>query len=1184
MSKKHEIFESCLSSAFNKEQFIRFIRELLNDVEIISSNKTPFIPQNFYGYIKAYSHIANYTDSNDNRIAVFTVGLASEKTVEMARSMQRNFVKKLIEDSGCSGALVAFYTEDEPGKWRVSFIRIDYEFGQGTITEKITPAKRYSYLVGDKEPCHTAKKRLLPIFLNDDRNPTLDEIEEAFSVEPVTKEFFDLYCKKYLDLKEYLEGNADFMKEADTHKFTSEQFAKKLMGQIVFLYFIQKKGWMGVDVFETKLSESEYNKAFWKQKGRSRDLIPMLYRHDPDGIYRINAKVLTSLSDEDEEIVAKCFNGAPWGSGPKDFMRRIFDGCIANDMNFFDDYLEPLFYTGLNKNRGENSFYAPLHRRVPFLNGGLFEELDGYDWEHCYFGIPNEMFSNENEDGILDIFDRYNFTMNEDEPLEKEVAIDPEMLGKVFENLLDVKDRKSKGAFYTPREIVHYMCQESLINYLVNKTNISEQAIRDFILYGEFMRDEDTKNTIYVKEEGKSKGHYDFDYNKTLLISGEILDFTKNINRLMELDEALATVTVVDPAVGSGAFPLGMLNEIVKARNVLTDYMAIGMSGPRKFAFIATERKLYKLKTDTIKNCIFACDIEPSAVDIAKLRLWLSIVIDDKTYNNDNMVFDQSTKPRPLPNLDCNIICGNSLNDEFKGIQLITESSVLNNLSAESQVNVNQSAIDALINELITLQDKLFFTKEHEDKEDIKENIQDIYNQIILEQIKVNPETVDAYYEALDTPAQPFILWQLRFPRVFKDKGGFDICIGNPPYGAKLSKEDKALFKVKYNDVHMRTPDTYNYFISLGLRLIKAEATLSYIVPNTLLFQNEYEKTRTLLTERNTLSKVINIGEKVFEKAEVPTCIFIVKKMFCSQYEIDYADFREIENSKITWGSYGNVINSVALKETPGKVLGINKVESLILNKVAKKSILIDEIADEVAAGISTGGNEAFCVKGDFVDKNKLEKTIIKPLLVGKTVDSYKVCWDDAFIIYSTKHSDTPQYTNLYNYMLPFEEKLSKKRETKKGLIPWWSLHWPRTPELFEQPKIVMRQTSDCIRATYDDQGYYALNSLLVLTLKKDVSLSYYFVLGVLNSRLNNYVYSCLTQETGRAFAEVKPKNVRKLYVPKADGVLANDIEKLVLQLLSDDNNQEAKKKIDELLFAFYGLSDDEIKYIEGGV
>ena len=242
--------------------------------------------------------------------------------------------------------------------------------------------------------------------------------------------------------------------------------------------------------------------------------------------------------------------------------------------NYFDDYLEPLFYEALNVNRGESGFYARFHCRVPFLNGGLFEQMDNYDWKDTSFSIPNAMFSNKEEkgaeaDGILDIFDRYNFTMAEDEPMEREVAIDPEMLGKVFENLLDVKDRKSKGAFYTPREIVHYMCQESLIHYLTTASGIPEADIRKFILYGEYFRDEDTKKTKKVVHGGKVS--YVLDKTRALEMPETIFSFPKGVNRLQELDDLLANVKVADPAVGSGAFLLGMLNESGRARETLTE-------------------------------------------------------------------------------------------------------------------------------------------------------------------------------------------------------------------------------------------------------------------------------------------------------------------------------------------------------------------------------------------------------------------------------------------------------------------------------------------------------------------------------------------------------------------------------------------------------------------------------------
>jgi adenine-specific DNA-methyltransferase len=282
--------------------------------------------------------------------------------------------------------------------------------------------------------------------------------------------------------------------------------------------------------------------------------------------------------------------------------------------------------------------------------------------------------------------------MNEDEPMEREVAIDPEMLGKVFENLLDVKDRKSKGAFYTPREIVHYMCQETLINHLVTKSGLPEGDIRDFILYGDLMKDEDTTKNA---REG----------NQDMLISPNIFDMKTGVNRLKELDNILANVKVADLAVGSGAFPLGMLNEIVKARETLSAYMSIGMNAFQKKTFYAYDRKPYDLKVNTIKNCIFACDIEPSAVDIAKLRLWLSIVIDDEISEDvGNGMLNEHSKPKQLPNLDYNIICGNSLIDEFKGNKLISESELLHNVSDNSQLNIYQGGVDSLINELIKLQ------------------------------------------------------------------------------------------------------------------------------------------------------------------------------------------------------------------------------------------------------------------------------------------------------------------------------------------------------------------------------------------------------------------------------------------------------------------------------------------------
>lgn len=317
MNRKSEIFEQVLTSPFDNDTFVGFVKEFLNDIQLVAPTNYNKEYSNFSFYVDGYYHIGNYTSDDKDKIAIFSVCLKKGDTVERARGMQRNFVKTLIERGGCVAAIVAFFTEEDATKWRLSFLRMDYEFSKGKITEKLTPAKRYSYLVGKGEPCHTAKQRLYPIFMEDNANPGIDDLEEAFSVEKVTNEFFNLYKEKYIELKEYLESNEDFMNEAAYRNFTSEQFAKKLMGQIVFLYFIQKKGWLGVEAIPVTLTEKQYKKAFFANGTKSREIVPKIYAQQADGTYHIVLKEFQALSDEDEEILAGIVMGKPWGTGPR---------------------------------------------------------------------------------------------------------------------------------------------------------------------------------------------------------------------------------------------------------------------------------------------------------------------------------------------------------------------------------------------------------------------------------------------------------------------------------------------------------------------------------------------------------------------------------------------------------------------------------------------------------------------------------------------------------------------------------------------------------------------------------------------------------------------------------------------------------------------------------------------------
>src|SRR3989338_5894938 len=421
-----KLLDETFSNDFDIHKFAKFIKELFNNFNI--NQKSWTVWSEYQDYIESYNSLGSYTDKSKKVIDVLIVKLKRTSSRDRARTMQRNFIAKFLGNADKDAALVAFYGDDED--WRFSFVKMEYnllkdEEGKAKVAKELTPAKRYSFLVGINEPNHTCKRQFLELVTEDEINPSVEEIEDAFSIDKVTKEFFIEYKELYLKLKDALERHimkdSFIRKEFEENAISTVDFAKKLLGQIVFIYFLQKKGWLGV------------------QKDKSGK-----------------------------------FMG--WGSGPKNFLRKLFEK--KNYKNFFNDVLEPLFYEALATER-DGDYYSRFECKIPFLNGGLFEPINDYNWRETDLLLDNSIFSE-----ILDTFDQYNFTVKEDEPLEKEVAIDPEMLGKVFERLLEVKDRKSKGAFYTPREIVHYMCQQSLINYLETNTSINREDIEKLIQLG----------------------------------------------------------------------------------------------------------------------------------------------------------------------------------------------------------------------------------------------------------------------------------------------------------------------------------------------------------------------------------------------------------------------------------------------------------------------------------------------------------------------------------------------------------------------------------------------------------------------------------------------------------------------------------------------------------------------------
>ena len=1194
MSTVIERIEEILTSEYDVARYVELMSEVFDGIQLQSVNYSRKEYSNFSSHIESYTHIGTYTTPDKKKILILAVELKNQSYVENSRSTQRSYAKRLIENGNADAAIVAFYTAGD-SQWRLSFVRLDYEMkfenDKLKTAENMTPAKRYSFLVGKDEPCHTAVERFRLFLENYTLHPTLDDLENAFSVETVTKEFFNLYCEKFHQLREHLEKNEDFVREAELHNFSSAQFAKKLMGQIVFLYFLQKKGWLGVKAWPARLSSADYKKAFFARGAKSRELIPQVYKQISENEYAVSVQALNALSNEDETVLSTCVKGEPWGSGPRNFMRRLFETAQRKNANFFDDYLEPLFYDALNVNRGEQGYDPALHCRIPFLSGGLFEPIDGYDWKHNNFDIPNEIFSNKKDehdrlaDGILDIFDRYNFTMSEDEPMEREVAIDPEMLGKVFENLLDVTDRKSKGAFYTPREIVHYMCQESLINYLTNTLHVSETAIRDFILYGDFMKDEDA-SVLNRAEAGDSY---------TLFISEELYELDTNgtikTDRMAELDKALSDVRVADPAVGSGAFPLGMLNEIVRARQNITTYMDItqkivdpkGAGREIRYRRV-NERSARQLKYDTIRNCIFAVDIEPSAVDIAQLRLWLALVIDDEIDPNAMTALDGHRNPLPLPNLECNIRCGNSLIDEFEEIKLINESDLLGNVSNISQTNFYQSGFDATLERLIAKQDELFRCDSTEKKSDLLQEIEDLRNAVIMTQLDgASPETIEKYEETKHMASKPFMLWQLDFAKVFREKGGFDIVIGNPPY-IQLQKaitDDGSvklgdLYKNQHFETFEKTGDIYCLFYEKGYLLLHDDGILTFITSNKWMRAGYGKSLRGFFASKTNPIKLIDFAnQKIFESATVDVNILVFERCINQGKTLACTAGEECRNNLSVYVERNGVL--VVYKRDESWTI-LNSLEQSIKRKVETIGIPLKKWNIQINYGVKTGCNEAFIV--DEVTKDRLIREdpssaqIIRPILRGRDIKRYGYNYANLWLI-NTHNGikekgvapvDISNFPAIKAHLDQFWSKLEKRAD--KGDTPY-NLRNCAYMDDFSKQKIVYREISDAMDACLIEDEVYVNNKCYLIT---GEALKY--LICFLNSKLFNKIViqgANVTGGKGHDFLE-------KIRLPKIGSPN-------VFDELYDSIVQKSTKEIDHLIdleiYKIFGLSESEIDYLE---
>ena len=763
-----------------------------------------------------------------------------------------------------------------------------------------------------------------------------------------------------------------------------------------------------------------------------------------------------------------------WMCEDLNYMQNMFENSpYKND--YLDSVLEPLFFGILNTKPAEReALFADYDwdksllnewKDIPYLNGGLFER-DEEDEPESRF--PADYFKR-----LFQFFSEYNFTIDENDPNDAEVGVDPEMLGKIFENLLE--DNKDKGAFYTPKEIVRYMCQESLIAYLETNTSVAKDKIRKFVL---------------SPEDGVA----------------DIPD-----NKKPKLLTTLEEVKICDPAIGSGAFPMGLLNELLHCREVL--------SGERY------DRA--EIKKSIIQNNIYGVDIEKGAVDIARLRFWLSIVVDEET-------------PSPLPNLDYKIMQGNSLIESFMGVDL-------SKLTYEKEYKKDKGEILLFDDEKNRLQKTVshllssyYSCSDHGRKVKLQQDISDTINKQ-LEAQAYDPVILGKLKTINLAENKKFFLWHTWFSDVFSrpSKEGFDIVIGNPPYGANID-DLVSLYEELYPNTSHGYKDIYKYFYDFGLSICKNNGVVCYITPNTFLRQPRYGDLRRVLLEFNIL-QILDLGENIFEDAVVPVAICLCKAI-TSPTVTFFADL----TMDITVNNAKNILNNIRFLQIDQECWNTTQNNVFIDNirKTKHNEDILDNILEMKDCGFKYQRfNVGLSQKGknDLAERlfykptsGRIEDERDIPILIGKEISSFY-------------HSLSPQKCLRYNY-----ETLLKSNETTYY-----------NKKIMNEPiKLIWRQTAPYFIGTILVNKIFFGNTIQAGIIKeayKDI-ISYEYLCGLLNSQYLRNIYEQNVKEGGRVFPQVKLEKLKPLPIvipTKEERKKVEDIVSQIIDLRSKSQDTE---------------------------
>ena len=986
----------------------------------------------------------------------------------------RNLVKPFLRYE-FDAALVVFDSGDH---WRLSFIC--------DIKGESTSPKRYTYVFGSNDLLYRTPIERFNFLKK--KGISFENLKTAFSVEALSDEFFDKYREQYADFIQYITGKR-FVK-------VGSKWEEKVLGK----------------------PNAALMQAFDHNEKKIRDYVKKMMGR------------ITFLH---------FLQRKGWMCGDLNYMQNMFENSAYKN-DYLDSVLEPLFFGILNTKPAEReALFADYGwdksllnewKDIPYLNGGLFER-DEEDEPESRF--PADYFKR-----LFQFFSEYNFTIDENDPNDAEVGVDPEMLGKIFENLLE--DNKDKGAFYTPKEIVRYMCQESLIAYLETNTSVAKDKIRQFVL---------------SPEEG-------------------VADIPEN--KKPKLLAALEEVKICDPAIGSGAFPMGLLNELLHCREVLS-----GEHYDRA-----------EIKKSIIQNNIYGVDIEKGAVDIARLRFWLSIVVDEET-------------PSPLPNLDYKIMQGNSLIESFMGVDL-------SKLTYEKEYKKDKGEISLFDDEKNRLQKTVshllssyYSCSDHDRKVKLQQEISDTINKQ-LEAQAYNPSILAKLKEINLAENNKFFLWHTWFSDVFNrgdGKDGFDIVIGNPPYIKELGNEKvftpviNSSFGKKY---HAGKMDYWYYFLHKSIESISKSGIISFITSRYWINSTGAKKIIKHVSEETSFLNIVDIGKlKVFDNVVGHHMISILTKDTSRDTCKYFAISDDVKN--IVKGIY------TSQRFIKREDLFINN-EIVLENRIATNTTQILGDICNVAQGVVEASDK---ISPKMYKKNPLPNHHVGEGIFVLSFDEYKelnlsteeknimVTFEDDGCLsrYCVNYGVTRKliYADAQNRQkIATDVNFSNLKKHLDNMSDYitstykpYGLHRARKYSDFSQPKLIGPSMFVQPCYCYDDQNLFVGMSYNIITPKDDTNLL--FILGIINSKYAQDWFHSNAKHRG-AGVDVGVDKLRTFPIASATKFQQQQIIDLVNIILvkkkqdPQSNTYIEENAIDAIVYDLYSLTDTEIKIIEQSI